>query len=148
MEIVLKSVSRLIFILGLLVHFGLILFFFSPSWLLFGIAYPQASLIEAESIPSTISESISVDHLEMFEYTTQASPSFFQKLSESLLSLRQKRFMDASAQLAFRLSLLDFGGEVVGLASASHYYYDKPLERLSDEEWGMLIQLHAMFSDK
>jgi len=143
MDAVLKPISKFVFLIGLMVHLFLIFLFFAPATLLFTFTQPSLSLISAD----LLSES-TVTHYESSQgqFLLDESPkAFHRRVVGAILNLRYAYFMDDAQQAAVDLSRLDYGEGVVGVAAAAEYYYQKNVTELSEAEWGMLIQLHAMF---
>lgn len=144
---VLRTIGTLFIIFLLAIHLLVILLFFIPTPKLLNL------MIDGEGeflIPNQIPEPIQ-DFLDEHEIIIEAdyypSDNLFHRSLMSILKFRETKFMNPSDKLAFNMNLLDFGEGIIGLRSAAEYYYKKPLEKLSNDEWIMLINLHKIFAE-
>ncbi len=144
MEGIQKFIIRFLIFLLLTGHFALIAFFFAPSSKLFSLVIEQdIKLLQASVIPVEVASFLGKNNIEIT--ADYSSDNLFGRLSSEILELRRNRFMNDTEQLALNLSLLDFGSDIIGVQSASEYYFKKPLSELSATQWITLVNLHKMF---
>ena len=79
---------------------------------------------------------------------TQVTKHLGNQLVFGILKIRREKLMSSIEALAMDMNLLDYGESIIGLESASHYYFSKPLSEASDKEWITLINLQKIFSKK
>ena len=74
-----------------------------------------------------------------------ANHVFGERVVMKILDLRQNKFFDKNERHELYLNTLDFGGDVIGIESASNYYFKKPISDLSFEESLTLAGLYKIF---
>jgi len=70
------------------------------------------------------------------------------QVMSKILMVRQQKFFDDDERQELYLNTLDFGDGVIGIQSASNYYFQKPVSDLSFEETLTLIGIFRIFSNK
>jgi hypothetical protein len=147
MRELLKTFGALLLIFLLIAHIFLVALFLVPAdKLLAAIVESDSGFINAEEVPKQVETFIKVNNIVVLGDYQPNSESIKSQLIMGLLELRQTRFMNDTEKLALNLNLLNFGEGIVGLKSASRYYYMKPLETLSDKDWINLVNLQKIFS--
>lgn len=71
--------------------------------------------------------------------------NLIQQVASRILMLRQQKFFDEDERQELYLNTLNFGGDVIGIQSASSYYFKKPVSDLSFEEALTLAGLFKIF---
>lgn len=143
-----KMIVGLLFIALLLAHLFLIALFFAPAPKLLGLIIESDSgFLAASEIPEGVEDFLTTNKV-VVDGDFKPDNTIKSKLVLSILQLRKDRFMNNYEQLALDMSLLDYGEDIVGLKSASEYYYKKPLTEASDKEWITLVNLQKIFSKK
>ena len=145
MDILLKIIGRIAFFFALIAHFILITLFFAPTLFLISVAYGDIKMVSEEQIPEVMTDFLIENPVLNFSMLDK-NQNVFKQLIFEILDLRRNHFMDIGEQIALDLTILDFGQEVVGMEAASNYYFNKPLAKISEEEWKMLINFHTIFS--
>ena len=67
------------------------------------------------------------------------------QITSKILMVRQDKFFDEDERRELYLNTLDFGDDVIGIESASNYYFQKPVSDLSFEESLTLLGLFRIF---
>ncbi len=67
------------------------------------------------------------------------------QIASKILTVRQNKFFDENERQELYLNTLDFGGDVIGIESASHYYFQKSVSDLSFEESLTLAGFYQIF---
>lgn len=134
-------------VISLLVgHLLLVSLFLAPPEKLLALA-EGADFLSASMIPPQVEQFLNDNHVGV-EGTYEGDERPGSRLVFGVLKLRENKFMDSTQQLALNMNLLDYGEGIVGLESASQYYFKKPLSEISDKEWITLINLQKIFSKK
>lgn len=126
---------------------ALILFFSAPSFVLMLSGIPSEQQVAIDDIPVTVRQAFSF---------VQAAPELIlpepkntlQQVSQAALELRYERKMELVDKNQVLLNTLPFGDDVVGLAQASQYYFQKPLTELSSQEAQQLAGLFRVFGSQ
>lgn len=141
-----KITAVFVFLFVLLAHLILLVLFLAPSPILFRMAFGAPyQAISAEEIPAEVRNFISQNNIEIsYDFDLQGSAQT--KLAAGILELRTRKIESADEFLAIKFNLLDFGEGIIGLESASQYYYKKPLSELTDAQWITLVNLQKIFS--
>jgi hypothetical protein len=69
-------------------------------------------------------------------------------ITSKVLMVKQQKFFDEDERQELYLNTLDFGGDIIGIQSASNYYFQKPVSDLSFEESLTLAGIFRIFSNK
>lgn len=143
-----KMIGGLLVIALLLAHLFLIALFIAPADKLLGLLIKHdAGFLMAEEVPEAVETFLTTNRVTVAgDYLLDSSSK--EKVIFGILQLRKKRFMTDSEKLALNMNLLNYGEGIVGLKSASQYYYKKPIAEASDKEWITLVNLQKIFSKK
>lgn len=138
-----KFIGKIIFLLLLVAHFTLIILIFAPVSKLITLVNKELEMVDLSSIPQSL---VKLENEKDLVPTSNLNYSnVIGRLNVRILKWRRDRFMSTEEKLAFDLTTLDFGENVVGLKAASDYYFKKPLSEISDEEWITLVNLNRIF---
>lgn len=141
-------VGGLLLIALLLAHFFLIALFFAPiDKLLFLFIESDYGYLADEELPEPVKAFLITNNVTV-DGDYQLNSSNKARLILGILQLRRKHFMNLSEQLTLDANLLNYGEDLVGIKSASEYYYKRPLSEVSDKEWITLVNLQKIFSKK
>lgn len=143
-----KMIGGLLVIALLLAHSFLIALFIAPADKLLALLIKgDAGFVVAKEVPEAVETFLVTNEVAINgDYLLDSSSK--EKVIFGILELRKKRFMSDSERLALSMNLLDYGEGIVGVKSASQYYYKKPIAEASDKEWITLINLQKIFSKK
>lgn len=70
------------------------------------------------------------------------------RIASKVLAIRQNKFFGDDERQELYLNTLNFGGDVIGIQSASNYYFQKSASDLSFEESLTLAGLYKIFLQK
>jgi len=145
MREILKMTGSLLLIALILAHLFLIGLFVAPvDKLLKLTSIPASELVNASDIPEDtvhflIDNRVPVRASYTFDSSSKA------RLIEGILQLRELYFMDETERLALEMNLLAYDEKVVGVGSASSYFFGKSFITLTPKEWITLINLHDIY---
>lgn len=144
----LKGIIGILTIVLIIAHFFLLSFFFTPIPkavnILFNIT--KADFVQLSDLPDYTSKIFLSDKNYQKDFLiidNNLSP--FQKLISSSLELRSRKFFDENDNKELYLNTMDFGADVIGLESASRYYFQKSILGLSKNEAVVLVNLFRVF---
>lgn len=148
MREIFRMTGSFLIIALLIAHFFLIALIAAPTDKLLGlIVEGDRGFLEPEEIPGPVEDFLVTNRVAVNgDYELDNSSKG--ELVSGILQLRKEYFMDPVEQIALDANLLNYGEGLVGIKSASEYYYDKPLSEVSDREWITLVNLHNIFSKK
>jgi len=148
MREILKMIGGLLIVALLIAHFFLVALFVAPADKLLGLFMPSnQGFLVTQELPEPVEDFLVNNHVEVAgDYRIDQSHKG--RLILGILQLRKQYFMNVKQQLALDANLLNYGEDLVGVKSASEYYYDKPLSETSDWEWITLVNLHSISSKK
>lgn len=138
-----KSVVQIIlgFIIFILItcHLFVIGLLIGPTPKLVNLVNGDIDYVYIGSVPQGVINVFPVNEL------TLESNGYLDILILSILDLKFNKFFDSSERQELYLNTLDFGGGIVGIESASNYYFNKSVKELSFDESIMLINLYKVF---
>ncbi len=140
----LKIIAKIAFFILILLNVIFFTLLYSPVALLVQLKHNDPDLIQTEVIPETFYAFVLKEGIEL-KTTMDIQNNRLELVNNKFLVIRRRLFMDSQEQLALDLSLLQFSSEMIGLEAGAEYYYQKPLNELSDEEWQMLLHFYLMF---
>jgi hypothetical protein len=141
-----KSASRLIIGAIILIlataHLLVIGLFICPIPKLLDVALAQdVQYVALPDIPEHARQIFSDDQT----VNLSRKGNLIQQVASRILMLRQQKFFDEDKRQELYLNTLNFGGDVIGIQSASSYYFKKPVSDLSFEEALTLAGLFKIF---
>ena len=145
MREVFKIAGSLLVVALLIAHFLLIALIVAPTDKLLGlIIESDQGFLGPEEIPGPV-EDFLVANRVVLNGDYELDNSDKGKLVSGVLQLRKEYLMDPAEQIALDANLLNYGEGLIGIESASEYYYGKPLSEVSDREWITLVNLHNIY---
>lgn len=147
MQALAKLAGGFLVITLLIGHLLLLSLFMAPVPKLLSLSTGQDGFLSASMIPPNVKQFLS-DNKVAVEGTFDGEGRSGDRLVFGILNLREAKLMDPDQRLALNMNLLDYGEGIIGLGSASQYYFKKPLSEISDKEWLTLINLQKIFSKK
>ena len=139
-----KMLGAMLVLSLIFLHLVLLGLFLSPVSFLLSTVEGRDDFVESGMVPVSIAEGVQADIVE-HGLLTFGEDGNLQRLAGGMLNLRFKKFMKEEEKVAVYMNLLDFGGGVRGVEAASHYYFGRGVEALSEEEWMTLVNLQRMF---
>ena len=145
----LKGIIGILTIVLIVTHFFLLSFFFTPISKAVNILFDitKADFVQLSDLPDYTSKIFLSDKNYQKDFLiidNNLSP--FQKLISSSLELRSRKFFDENDNKELYLNTMDFGADVIGLQSASRYYFQKSILGLSQNEAIVLVNLFRVFN--
>lgn len=135
----------MIFLLLLGAHFIFLVLIFAPTSKLLYLWNRDLQMISPEQVPQPLKQLD--EEKDLVPSSVLKSTTTFDRLSTTLLEWRRDRFMKPDEKMAFDLSTLNYGKGIIGLNAASEYYFKKPLEEISPEQWIVLVNFNRIFKD-
>ncbi len=136
------------FIIGVIVlvlilaHLLVIGLFICPTPKLLNVALAHnVEYVTLSDIPEHVRHVFSNDQL--VDLLEDDNP--LHQIASKVLTVRQNKFFDENEKQELYLNTLDFGGDVIGIESASNYYFQKPVSDLSFEEALTLVGVYKIF---
>jgi hypothetical protein len=125
-----------------LVHLTVVGLLICPAPKLLDVALAQdVQYVALPDIPEHVRQIFSGDQLP--DLSENSNP--IQQIASRVLTLREQKFFDENEKQELYLNTLNFGGDVIGIQSASNYYFKKPVSDLSFEEVLTLAGLYKIF---
>ncbi|MBN2307255.1 hypothetical protein JXD20_04690 [Candidatus Peregrinibacteria bacterium] len=146
MKSVFQIIGSLLIISLLIAHFFLIALLVAPTNKLLGLLIENDQGFVSVTEISEAVQSFLVDNKVSVNGDYQLNQSNKGRFIFGILQLRRKYFMEPTEQIALDANLLNYGGGLIGVESASEYFYGKSLSEISDREWITLVNLNSIFS--
>ncbi len=143
-----KSFSRIsigfIFLFLIVAHVLLVSLLLCPAPIVLAMAAGhKIDYVDLKNIPQHVQQLF--PEKDISKDLTISDGSLVQKIAAKVLGVRHDKFFDKNDLLEYRLNTLDFGGDVIGIESASEYYFNKPVSELSFEEALNLAGIYQVF---
>ena len=136
------------FIIGVIVfvlisiHILVVGLFICPVHKLLNVALAHdVEYVDISNIPEHVRQVFSDD--QAISLLENGNP--INQIAFKILIVRQQKFFNDDERQELYLNTLDFGGNVIGIQSASNYYFQKPIWDLSFEETITLAGLYKIF---
>ena len=140
-------IGILIFVL-IITHFFLLSFFFTPIPKAVNILFNinKVDFVRLSDLPNYTANTFlsDKDYQKDFLVFNDDLP-IFQKIISSSLTFRSKKIFSDNDNKDLYLNVMDFGGNVIGLESASKYYFNKSVFSLTENEMVTLVNLFRVF---
>ncbi len=146
MESTTKFIGSFALLFLLIAHLLLLGIFIAPTDVLIASILPKdTDLIEVPDIPSPVEDFLLINNIEVeAEFHSDEIRS---RLFLGILDFRRSKFMTESEALTLNLNLLSYGEDIIGIESASQYYFKKPVSEITDAQWITLINLQRIFAN-
>jgi len=138
-----KFLLQITIIFLLAIHIAVFTLLFSPKEKLLALSIKNnAEYVYIDQMPEYLPQVfIGKDN----EIKINSADGFISSISTSILNFRMKKIFDDKMLAEMYLNTIDFGGGVVGIESASQYYYKKSAKDLSMEECLTLSGIQKVF---
>jgi hypothetical protein len=120
------------------------LFIFCPTPILLNAALPHdVEYMNLTKIPEHVIQVFSDDQpVDLY-----ADNNPVHQIASKILMTKERKFFSENEKRELYLNALNFGGNVIGIESASEYYFKKPVSDLNFEETLTLAGLYRIFKN-
>jgi hypothetical protein len=137
----------LIFLVLIVAHLLLVSLMLCPVSVVLGMATGQkVEYIALADIPQYVQQLFPKDAPS--KNLSASATTLTEKIANKVLDIRHSKFFDDNDTLEYNFNTLDFGEGVMGIESASEYYFNKPVSSLSFEEALNLAGVYQIFLNR